>query len=179
MDLKEAILKEHSKAQAVFIQQYIGSNQDLFDELMGLFFDDEYRVAQRAAYAVSHCVDKYPFLINPHLEQLVHNLENKKIHIAVKRNTVRILQDVDVPEELLGTLADYCFKFLLDPKETVAVRVFSMQILYNICKKEPDLANELKVVIEEFLPTGTAGFKSRGKKILKGLQKIILRNQNY
>ena len=173
MDLKAAILKEHSKAQALLIQQYIGSNQELFDELMTHFFSNEYRVTQRAAWVVSHCVDKYPFLIRPHLEKLVHNLGDKKIHVSVKRNTIRILQEVDVPEDLLGPLADYCFKFLLDPKEAAAVRIFSMTVLYNICKKEPDLANELKVVIQEFLPHGTAGFKSRGNKILKGLNKML------
>ena len=48
-----------------------------------------------------------------------------------------------------------------------------MQVLYNVCQKEPDLANELKIVIEEFLPHGTAGFKSRGGKILKKLNKLL------
>ena len=38
MDLKEAILAEHSKQQAVLIRDYIGNNQVLFDELMGHFF---------------------------------------------------------------------------------------------------------------------------------------------
>lgn len=173
MDLKAAILKEHSKAQALLIRDYIGNNQVLFDELMTHFFSNEYRITQRAAWIVNHCVEKYPFLINSHLERMVHNLARPKLHDAVKRNTVRILQSVDLPEELLGPLVDYCFKFLLDPKEAVAIRVFSMQILYNICKKEPELADELRIVIEEFMPHGTAGFRSRGKKILKGLQKML------
>lgn len=173
MDLKAAILKEHSKPQALLIRDYIGDNQALFDELMTHFFSNEYRVTQRAAWVMSHCVDKYPFLINPHLEKMVHNLKEEKIHVAVKRNTVRILQEIEIPEALMGPLVDYCFKFLLDPKEAVAVRVFSMQILYNVCKKEPELADELRIVIEEFMPHGTVGFKSRGKKIMKGLRKIL------
>lgn len=172
MDLKEAILKEHSKKQAQFITEYIGNNQDLFDELMTHFFSNEYRVTQRAAWIMTHCTEKNPQLINPHLEKMVYNLKEEKIHVAVKRNTVRLLQGVEIPEDLLGTAADCCFNFLLNPNEAVAVKIFSMTILYNICKKEPDLANELKIVIEEFLPHGTAGFRSRGKKILKGLQKI-------
>ena len=173
MDLKAAILKEHSKPQALLIRDHIGDNQALFNELMIHFFSNEYRVTQRAAWVMSHCVDKYPFLINPHLEKMIYNLKEEKIHVAVKRNTVRILQEIEVPETLMGPLVDYCFKFLLDPKETVAVRVFSMQILYNICKKEPELADELRIVIEEFMPHGTTGFRSRGKKILKGLQKLL------
>lgn len=172
MDLREAILAEHSKRQALLIRDYIGTSQSLFDELMYYFFCDEYRLAQRAAWAVSHCIDQYPWLINSHLEKLVNYLSKENIHVAVKRNAVRILQNLDLPEELLGTLADVCFNFLANPKEAAAVRIFSMQILFNICKKEPDLASELKLIIEEFLPYATAGFKSRGKKILKGIAKL-------
>jgi len=173
MDLKEAILKEHSKAQAILIRDYIDGNQALFDELMTHFYSNEYRVTQRAAWIMSHCIDKHPFLINPHLEGLVANLEQPKLHDAVKRNTLRLLQGIDLSEELMGPLVDICFKFLLDIKEPVAIRIFSMQVLFNICKKEPELADELRIVIEEFMPHGTAGFKSRGKRILKGLQKML------
>lgn len=173
MNLKEAILKEHSKAQAIFIRDYIGDNEALFDELMIHFFSNEYRVTQRAAWIMTHCTEKRPFLINPHLEKMVYNLKNEKIHVAVKRNTVRLLQNVDLPEDLMGTAADCCFNFLADPNEAVAVRIFSMSILYELCKKEPDLADELRIIIEEFMPHGTAGFRSRGKKILKGLQKML------
>lgn len=173
MDLKEAILKEHSKRQAIFIRDYISDNQTLFDELMTHFFSDEYRVTQRAAWIMTHCAEKRPFLINPHLEKMINNLRNENIHVAVKRNTVRLLQNVDVPEDLMGTLADCCFNFLGNPNEAAAVKIFSMSILGELCKKEPDLANELKIIIEEFMPHGTAGFKSRGKKTLILLQKIL------
>lgn len=173
MDLKAAILQEHSKAQALLIRDYIGDNQILFDELMNHFFSNEYRVTQRAAWIMTHCTEQRPHLIQSHLAKMVSNLKDKKIHVAVKRNTVRLLQNVDIPENLMGTVADCCFNFLANPNEAVAVRIFSMSILYELCKKEPDLAGELKLIIEEFMPHGTAGFRSRGKKILKGLQKII------
>ena len=48
-----------------------------------------------------------------------------------------------------------------------------MTVLYNLCKKEPDLANELRILIEEQMLYGTAGFKSRGKRILKELKKLL------
>jgi len=172
MDLKAAILKEHSKSQALFIRDYIGDNQALFEELMIHFFSNEYRVTQRAAWIMTHCTEKRPHLINPYLAKMVDNLKDENIHVAVKRNTVRLLQNVDIPEDLMGTIADCCFNFLANPNEAVAVRIFSMSMLYELCKKEPDLAGELKLIIEEFMPHGTAGFKSRGKKILKSLKEL-------
>jgi len=172
MDLKAAILKEHSKPQAIFIRDYIGDNQALFDKLMTHFFSNEYRVTQRAAWIMTHCTEKRPHLIKPYLAKMVNNLKDEKIHVAVKRNTIRLLQKIAIPEELMGTVADLCFNFLANPNETVAVRIFSMSILGEFCKKEPDLAGELRIIIEEFMPHGTAGFRSRGKKTLKALQKL-------
>ena len=40
-------------------------------------------------------------------------------------------------------------------------------IIFEMGKKEPDLFHELKILIEDQLPTGSSGFKARGKKYLK------------
>ncbi len=47
--IKTLLLAEHSKAQTDKILAYIGNDSARFDELMQLFFHDEYRVVQRAA----------------------------------------------------------------------------------------------------------------------------------
>ncbi len=172
MDIRAALVEEHSKAQAIRIRDYIGDNQERFDVLLDLFLNDNTRITQRSAYTLGMSAELYPQLIEPHLETLVKNLTNENLHVAVKRNTLRILQDIDLSEDLMGIAADVCFDYLGNPKEAVAVRVFSMTVLYNICVKEPDLAGELRYLIEEFLPHGSAGFKSRGRKVLKDLTKL-------
>ena len=91
MSLKEEILKEHSKFHTTYLANKIGPSQEAFDELMELFLGDEYRVTQRAAWLVSHCVDAHPWLIKNHLKFILENLQ-KPVHVAVKRNTVRILK---------------------------------------------------------------------------------------
>jgi len=171
MDIKAELLAEHSKTQAQRITDYIGNSQKRFDELMRLFLEEEYRVTQRAAWVVQFAAEAHPKLLKKHLKKVVENLNNP-VNDAVKRNTLRILQFWDLPENLQGIAAEICFGFLDDPKEAVAIRVFSMTVLYNICVKEPELANELRLVIEDHLPHGTAGFKSRGKKTLKALAKL-------
>jgi len=136
---------------------------------MGLFFTNTYRVSQRAAAIVNYCAQKYPILIAPYLEQMIDNLSNVNLHDAVKRNTVRILQFIDIPEKLMGKTANVCFDFLKSGTEPIAVKCFSMSVLYNISKKNPGLNNELKLVIEAQMPYGSAGYKSRAKRILKEL----------
>ena len=171
MNLRQAILKDYSKKHALQLAEYIGENTKRFDELMQLFFNGTHQITQRSAWVVGICYDKNPSLITPYLKELVMNLRNE-VHDAVKRNSVRILQNVDLPEELLGETADVCFHLLSSRVEPVAVKVFSMTVLLNIVKKVPELKNELKIVIEDQLPYGSAGFLSRGKKTLKALEKI-------
>ncbi|MCK5279227.1 MAG: hypothetical protein KAQ62_19445, partial [Cyclobacteriaceae bacterium] len=57
-------------------------------------------------------------------------------------------------------------------KEPVAVKVFAMTVLFNIVQVYPELSEELEISIEEQMPFCSAGFKSRGRKVLKALSKI-------
>ena len=47
-----------------------------------------------------------------------------------------------------------------------------MDVLFNITKKFPELREELRLSIEDQMPFGSAGFLSRGTKILKLLDKM-------
>ena len=171
MDILKELEQNQSKALTLRIVNYIGKDKKRFDALATLFFSKDNRISQRASWPLGYCAIANPELIFPYLEQMVQNLENP-IHNAVKRNSIRILGEIDIPEPLLGTVADICFRFLDDPKEAIATRVFSMTVLLNITKKEPDLANELRIVIEDHYDHGSAGFKSRGRNILKALDKM-------
>ncbi len=167
MDLRKEILKEHSKAQCNKIVEWVGADQKRFDELFNLFLHDEYRVVQRSAWPISYCVIAHPFFIKKHWGKLIKNLQKPGIHDAVKRNSIRLLKDMEIPEKYRGEIMDICFKYLGSPTEAVAVKVFSMIVLGNLSKYYPEIIPEIKLVIEEQLPNQTAGFKSRAKKLLK------------
>ncbi len=171
MTIKEELLRDFSKPQMIFLANKIGANQESFDELIDLFLHDEIKVTQRAAWLVSHCVDLHPWLIEKHIEKIILNLE-KDVNDAVKRNTLRVLQFMEIPEESMGILAEHCFNYLNSGKEPIAIKAHSMTILFNIVKVFPELKEELQMSIEDQLPFGSAGIKNRGNKILKALQKI-------
>jgi hypothetical protein len=171
MDLQKQILKEHSKVNRDRIIQYVGTNKKRFAELIDVYLAGPYRVTQRAAWSVSCCVEQHPELIAPHFKKLLAFVVKPGVHVAVKRNTMRLLQFVDIPKKFHGQVAEICFNFLNDKKETVAVQVFAMTVLADITKHEPDLANELRTIIEDRLPYASAGFRSRASKVLKGLGK--------
>ena len=126
----------------------------------------EYRVAQRAAWSVSWGARQAPGMIHPYLKDLVAQLRRKDVHNAVIRNSVRILEAVDIPEDLHGEVMNACFEFIETPSTPTAIKAFSLTTLYNLSKKYPEILPELKLVIHERWDTETAAFKSRGKKIL-------------
>lgn len=169
MNLKEAILKEHSKEQCATIVAWIGKSQKRFDELFSLFLNAEARIVQRSAWPVSYCVEAYPSLINKHFAGLIKKLEEPGIHDAVKRNSVRLLQHVNVPEEWQGPIMNICFDYLTTPGEAVAIKAFSMTVLANLAKDYPEIIPELKLVIEEQIGNESPAFKGRAKKIFKDL----------
>lgn len=169
MNLREEILKEHSKAQCNKIVKWVGADQQRFNELLFLFLHDEYRVVQRASWPVSNCVIAHPVLISKHWKKLISNLKKENLHDAVKRNSLRFMQDMEIPVKFHGELMNLCFTFLESPRESLGVKVFSMSVLGNLAKIYPDIIPELKLIIEEQLPQASAGFKCRAKNVLKSI----------
>ncbi len=168
MDIQKELLKRHSRQQTNKIVRYIGSDPARFKMLIHTLLEGSKLIAQRAAWSLSNCVESRPALIKPHLNKVLKMLDREDIHDAVKRNIVRLLQYIEIPKRLYGTVADKCF-LLMDPKEPIAVRVFAMTVLANIAREEPGLKKELRIVIEDQLPYASAGFLSRARKVLREL----------
>lgn len=171
MNLELEILKEHSKHQTEKIARWIGRDEKRFAELMMLFFNGEYRVAQRASWIISHCAEQHPDITIPWLSKMIAKASEENVHDAVKRNVVRILQFVPIPKNLQGKAVNLCFDFLHSIHAPVAVKVFSMTVLANIASKQPALKREITMVIEEMLPYGGAAIRARARKVLKQLSR--------
>jgi hypothetical protein len=151
MNIRESLEQEHSKALTLRIIAYIGSDTSRLAELMACFFDKEGRICQRAAWPVGLLGEKQPALIEPYLEQILLSLKQPH-HDAISRNTMRLLNSLpDIPDAVIGLAADAAFKFLEDPSVPIAIRAFSIRILGKICRKEPDLKDELKALLEDVL----------------------------
>ena len=169
MNLRDTILAEHSKANCNRIVKWIGDDQKRFDELFDLFLNDEYRVVQRAAWPLSYCVIAHPKLIQKHFSKLLKNLKQPGLHDSVKRNTVRLLEEILIPEKYQGDVMNICFDYIISPTENPAIKAYSLSVLQNLSKIYPEIKQELKTIIEDRWDHESAAFKSRAKKILKEL----------
>ena len=166
MNIREALLEVHSKAQAEKICRYVGDDPRRFAELMKHMLGPDYRLSQRAAYPLSYCVQRHPELIGPYWGKLAGQLEREDAPAAVRRSVARLLQFVDVPKRYGGRIFDACYNRVADPAETVAVRCFSMSVAAKIAKGQPALLDELRLVATKHPETLTAGLRSRMRRVL-------------
>lgn len=167
MDIRQALMAEHSKRQTMAIVEFIGDDPKRFAELMKLFFAGEYRLTQRAAWTMNYCAERHPKMILPYLPKLLDCLEREDLHDAVRRNVMRLLQHIEIPKRLTGRVYAHCVDFIDDAFQPVAVRAFAMTVAARIAKSEPDLMNELRLIVSKHLPHSTAAFKVRAREILK------------
>lgn len=167
MDLRNQILKEHTKENCQKIVDWVGDNISRFNQLFNLFLNDDHKVTQRAAWPMSYCVISHPELIKNSFGKLISNLQKAEIHDSIKRNTVRLLQSVDIPKKFEGAVMNICFKYVESPTEAVAIKAFSLTILGKLSKKYPEIIPEIKLLIEDQISHQTAAFKFRANALLK------------
>lgn len=91
---------------------------------------------------------------------------------GVIRNMLKIFSETNIrlSESSRSILTNLCFDYLTG-NTPVAIKVYSMEIIYRFCIDYPEIMQELYVIIESQMDGGTAGFKSRGAKILKKINK--------
>lgn len=168
MNIRDALLAEHSKSQTMKIVDYVGGDLAKFKELMSHFLGPTYRLSQRAAWAVSYCAEHHRELVKPYFNKLVQQLERDDTHVAVRRNVARMLQFIDIPKRFEGRVYDVCYNLLDDAHQPVAVRAFALSAAAKVAKGEPALLDELRLVATKYPSLMTAGFRSRCRRVLDG-----------
>jgi hypothetical protein len=169
MNFRQQLLAEPSRANTDFIVHSINGEKEPFEQLFGLIYDDNGHVANRAAWVVEKCAPLYPWLIEPHLEEIIDHLFTTK-HDGSKRLLLKVISFFPIPASKEGELIDQCLTWLESPKEKVALKVYSMQILSEFCEKEPELVPEFLVILENHYEHNSIAFKSRANKVFKKFQ---------
>jgi hypothetical protein len=170
MNLEEELLREHSRKHAEKLARWVGTDSNRLTVLMRHFLTGEFLTSQRAAWVVTIIAERHPMLFCPYLKRMLSRMQEPGVHDAVKRSVVRILQDIEIPDNLLGTTATLCFEQLSSAEAPIAVKCFSMTVLAHIAEREPELGRELRLVIEQQLPFAGAGFRARARETLKAIQ---------
>lgn len=172
MNILEELEQSYTNSNPNHIAEFIGNDPDRFAQLVAHFVHGKVRVTHHASHAINRCIHKHPHLIAPHLRNFTDLLATP-INDTVKRNIVRTFQFIDLPEELLGDVFDNCAVLLNNPNEAVAIRAFSMTVLFNICRQYPELKEELKAMLLLAIENSDKpGILNRGRKTLKALDQL-------
>jgi 8-oxo-dGTP diphosphatase len=163
-----------SMQEADWIATSAIENSQIFSKLLEYSFSTDKKLAFRASWTLTKVCDKYPEMIYPHLIRIIDALD-KLDNESVQRSFLRILSLTDLDEISIkyhGILAEHCFNALRSGFSAIAIKAYSMEIIYQLALKYPGLANELSASISMLQSEGSPGIVARGRIILKKLSLI-------
>lgn len=83
-----------------------------------------------------------------------------------KKQCDRIVQYIGSNKDHLEKMSR-CFEYVASPETPIAVKAFSLTVLSNFSTTYPEIASELRLIIEDQWEHATPSFRSRAKKVLK------------
>lgn len=179
MDIKEEITEDllfkHSKTNSVNIAKKCVINTLALAALIEIIFENKPILSQRAGWVLTFINKKDKKdknILTAYLPQLIENLNNTSIHDAVKRNTFKLFEKRNAPENYEVKLLDLAIRYLQNKNEAIAIRVFAMTVMVNSSLMYPELKNEIKAIILDQYDAESPAYVSRAKKELLRLSKI-------
>lgn len=169
MDFEKLLDPFPIKKEAELVAQSIAKNPKHIKALWEICISNE-KHSWRATWILDKVYDIAPDLVRiyiPQMIELIPSLTNE----SKLRQYLKLISLEPIPSNISGDFINYCFDALISTTSAIAIKVYAMQILYNFSLQEPDLQNELALVIEEQMENGSAGFCSRGRRILKAINK--------
>jgi hypothetical protein len=181
LDQARMQLGDSSRALSLLTASMVYEEPSLFSVFIDLALMDEKYYAERASRVICICSHSFPELFKPHSSRVIAALKNLSSEGAM-RNFLKTLAEVPVKltKKDKSTLLNQCFDYLVSNDYPVAVKVFSMQILYNLSAEIPEIGEELYRILEEKIPDASAGYKSRARRIIlqmKRRQLQVISNQ--
>lgn len=124
-----------------------------------------------ACWILNHYIDTHNFALENYLNEAVELLPNIK-RSGLLRLVLRLF--VITPNwkiEKLGLLLDFCINILSDMTIPVGVKTHAMSIIDRIAESEPEIRDEVLLVVEEIYPYLSTGGKNKAGKIIKKYRK--------
>jgi 8-oxo-dGTP diphosphatase len=151
-------------------------NPAIFLKLLDYSFVSDRKLAFRASWTLTKVCDKYPELICPYLSRIIEDLPGIEQE-GVQRCFLRIISLSDLEnlsERHHSLLADYSFAALNSGLSAIAIKAYTMEILYKLSLIYPELANELASLIRVLMEEGSAAIVAKGNAVLKRITGIPL-----
>ncbi len=147
----------------------INDDPALFKTFIEKALSDDQPHAWRAAWILGHCTSANDQRLVPYTERMVQSIPGRKD--GHQRELLKLLQKVDLDDDLEGWLFDHCMSIWEAIGKTPSVRIVAFRMLAKIAGKYPELVHELSILTQnEYTETLSPGVKRSLKKIAENLQ---------
>lgn len=173
-EFREMINATMGTREVEWIAKSAVENPVIFRKLLNYSFSGDRKLAFHSSWALSKSVDTHPGIFVEYLPMIVGMLgriDNDSAH----RSFLKILTQSDLSllsEKEHGILADHCFSALRSGLSAIAIKAYSMEIVYKLAVIYPELVHELAATVNMLQGDAPAGVVARGRIILKKLAAI-------
>ena len=172
MTLSELILSDYNRVHADFVADYIITNPELMPEMLELVFKLEEPLSRRAAWSFRIISQKKVSIVEPFVNELINKIRDVN-DVPILKLILAVLVETDIPQEYHGEILQFTSEILTDSNSSIASLIYSMDIFYKLSLKEPDLLNELRLMLEQILPYGSPGVKNKCGRLIRRITKQI------
>ena len=171
MNVRELLQEIPSRFEKEIYVKQIASSEKKFREVLKHCLADKDPISWRASWVLDGASEELPAIATPYISRIVNALPKIRSTGTI-RSLLRLLSRYEIDEKDQGVLIDLCFSYMVSELYPVAVKVHAMQIIYNHVLLYPELKAELKTVILDQIDNNSVGFLSRGRRIIKQMEKL-------
>ncbi len=174
-ELRSMICRISGSSEMGWIAASAVSNPLFFRKLLDFTDGDDARLVFRSSWALVKTCEQSPELFTPFLGLIVEKLFTTT-NGSAERSFLKILQlkgTSSLDEDLQGRLVDHCFSLIRSRSSAIAVKVYSMDVLYEISQRYAGLTNELAGIPAMLPDDAPAGVKAKCREIIRKLNKPV------
>ncbi|HBS87890.1 MAG: hypothetical protein A2W91_10760 [Bacteroidetes bacterium GWF2_38_335] len=176
MDLEKQLLADLSKGNVQFVSNVILNDLNLLDKLWNIITSSPAPLPMRAAWTMQQIIEEFPELLNKYYSRLVPQIE-KCPDDSTRKVLMKMIILTELKEKHINKLYDICYRYFLDAKRSLAVRAYSLEILYKISLKYPELSNEVLLLLDLITEEDAPALQAKQRLLRKSIFKNITRNE--
>ncbi|WP_196895945.1 adenylosuccinate lyase [Aureivirga marina] len=157
----------------------IMSQPKLFSSLISLVYENHKKYSKKAAWSLEWISKERLDFVYENIDLFLEKIQEPK-EDSIVRPLAKVCEllafdyykkkgKTELKEEQIEKIVEACFDWLISDRK-VAVEAYSMQTLFIFRKKADWIEEELVNILEKNMPTGSAGYKARGRRILEQIE---------
>lgn len=164
-------LNDSSRATIDMVAGKALKSKELRHILMDIALEEIPQISSRASRVIASSLEMNPRLLPDYAPRMLPAISRLK-DIAVRRSFLKVYTIAPLPRgDEEGFLLDAAFRYVSDAEASIAVQMYSMEILWRFTKRYPEIEKELILTLEELSRRESGALCARGRQILTQLHR--------